>query len=353
MDSAKKSTCLAVLAAALYALMVPVSKLLQASVPPVLEAGLLYLGAGLGMAAIIMGEKATGHVSGQPPITRQDMRYVIAMVVLDVAAPILLMMGLAHTPPQVVSLLNNFEIVATTIIAVGLFREQVSKLLASAIVVITCACLLLSLEGVEALRLTPGALLVLGACMCWGFENNCTASLSERDVRQVVLLKGLGSGTGSLLVSMLAGEGLAALGDCIAVMVLGFFSVGLSVWCYVKAQASLGAARTSAFYATSPFIGAILGMVTTRALPDLRFCFAFALMALGVWLSVRDALAESLQRLDGITRTKASVPVVRTFPSSARSRRPRKQPNQWPQSCSRLNDIDKARVGLGIIERYL
>ncbi|MDO5119832.1 MAG: DMT family transporter, partial [Coriobacteriales bacterium] len=119
--------------------------------------------------------------------------------------------------------------------------------------------------------------------------NNCTASLAERDVRQVVLIKGLGSGAGSLVVSAIAGEGAASTGDCLAVMVLGFFSVGLSVWCYVKAQAQLGAARTSAFYATSPFIGAILGMVMTRELPGLRFWAAFALMALGVWLSVRDA----------------------------------------------------------------
>lgn len=295
MYSAKKAMALAILAAALYALMAPVSKLMQASVGPVMEAGLLYVGAGVGMAGIIVAEKMAGHTSSVSSIQRSDLRFVVATVLLDMAAPILLMLGLALTAPQVVSLLNNFEIVATTIIAVVLFREKVSALLVRAIVVITCACLLLSFEGAEALRFTPGALLVLGACVCWGFENNCTASLSERDVRQVVLIKGLGSGAGSLVVSALAGEGLAPLGDCLAVMLLGFFSVGLSVWCYVKAQARLGAARTSAFYATSPFIGALLGMLTTRELPGLQFWVAFALMALGVWLSVQDAIASSPQ----------------------------------------------------------
>ncbi len=289
MSSTKQDTTLAILAAALYALMAPVSKLMQTTVPPVKEAGLLYVGAGLDMAAIIVLERASGHTSSHLSIQRSDLRFVVAMVILDMAAPILLMLGLAHTPPQVVSLLNNFEIVATTVIAVFLFREKVSSLLVRAIVIITCACLLLSFEGAEALRLTPGALLVLGACVCWGFENNCTASLAERDVRQVVLIKGLGSGVGSLAVSAIAGEAAASAGDCLAVMVLGFFSVGLSVWCYVKAQARLGAARTSAFYATAPFIGAFLGMLMTRELPGLQFWVAFALMALGVWLSVRDA----------------------------------------------------------------
>jgi len=292
MNAAKKATILAILAAALYALMAPVSKLLQATVPPVKEAGLLYVGAGLGMAAIIALERASGHTSSHPSIQRSDLRFVVTMVILDMAAPILLMLGLAHTPPQVVSLLNNFEIVATTVIAVFLFREKVSSLLVRAIVIITCACMLLSFEGTEALRLTPGALLVLGACVCWGFENNCTASLAERDVRQVVLIKGLGSGAGSLVVSAIAGEGAASTGECLAVMVLGFFSVGLSVWCYIKAQAQLGAARTSAFYATSPFIGAFMGMLLFREMPGPFFWTAFALMACGVWLSVADALRE-------------------------------------------------------------
>lgn len=291
MSSTKQATTLAILAAALYALMAPVSKLMQTTVPPVKEAGLLYVGAGLGMAAIIVLERASGHTSSHLSIQRSDLRFVVAMVILDMAAPILLMLGLAHTPPQVVSLLNNFEIVATTVIAVFLYREKVSSLLVRAIVIITCACLLLSFEGAEALRLTPGALLVLGACVCWGFENNCTASLAERDVRQVVLIKGLGSGVGSLVVSAIAGETVASVDSCLAVMVLGFFSVGLSVWCYVKAQARLGAARTSAFYATAPFIGAFLGMLMTRELPGLQFWVAFALMALGVWLSVQDAVA--------------------------------------------------------------
>ena len=289
MKSTSKATILAVLAAALYALMAPVSKLLQVSVPPVMQAGLLYVGAGVGMAAIMLAERATGRRSSRPSIARSDAHYVMAMVLLDMVSPILLMMGLALSSPQTVSLLNNFEIVATTLIAVALFHERVSRRLVVAIAIITCSCALLSLDGAGELSMSVGSLLVLGACVCWGFENNCTASLSEKDTRQVVLVKGLGSGAGSLVVSAVVGEGGAALARCAAMMLLGFLSVGLSVYCYVVAQASLGAARTSAFYATSPFIGSFLGMMLFREMPGMLFWVAFVLMACGVWLSVKDA----------------------------------------------------------------
>ena len=292
MSDRARATLLAILAAALYAAMAPVSKLLQVSVPPVLSAGLLYLGAGMGMAAIMLVEKACGKTPDSPSLGRSDLRFVVAMVVLDMSAPICLMLGLSTTSPQTVSLLNNFEIVATTVIAAALFHERVSRTLSWAIAVITCACALLSFDGAERLSLSAGALLVLAACMCWGFENNCTASLSSKDVRQVVLVKGLGSGAGSLAVSSFAGEGAAAPSSCVAMMALGFLSVGLSVYCYVIAQASLGAARTSAFYATSPFIGAFLGMLLFREMPGPLFWVAFALMACGVGLSARDAIGE-------------------------------------------------------------
>ena len=288
MTEKMRATLLAILAAALYAVMTPISKLLQMSVPPVMSAGLLYLGAGI--ALVMALDMIRGRTPTRPPLARTDLRFICTMVVLDMAAPILLMLGLSMTSPQTVSLLNNFEIVATTAIAVLFFRERVGQTLASAIAIITCACVLLSLDGAAGLSLSVGALMVLGACVCWGFENNCTASLSDKDTQQVVLVKGIGSGAGSLMVSVLVGEGLAGPASCAAMMLLGFLSVGLSVYCYVIAQASLGAARTSAFYATSPFIGAILGMILFRQIPGALFWVAFALMACGVWLSVEDAL---------------------------------------------------------------
>lgn len=127
-------------------------------------AALLYLGAGLGMGLC-------GLIRPVPPqqqLTPQLLPYTLGMVVLDIAAPILLMLGLARTAAAHVSLLNNFEIVATSVIALLLFHEKISRRVWAAIALITLASGLLSFEGTESLRFSAGSLLVLGACLCWG-----------------------------------------------------------------------------------------------------------------------------------------------------------------------------------------
>ena len=275
----------AFLAACLYALSTPCSKALLANVAPNMMAALLYLGAGVGMAALTAARAAVGRgPSAEAPLERADAPYVAAMVLLDVAAPILLMAGLSHAAPENVALLNNFEIVATAVIALLAFQERVAARTWAGIAVITVSCALLSLEGEAALSFSSGSLLVLGACLCWGVENNCTSRLSQRDPAQVVIVKGLGSGAGALAVALVAGDALPAPPDALAALLLGFVAYGLSIFFYVYAQRGLGAARTSAYYAVNPFIGAVLSLVLFRTVPGPAFLLALALMALGAWL---------------------------------------------------------------------
>ena len=275
----------AFLAACLYALSMPCSKVLLGSVAPNMMAALLYLGAGVGMAALTAVRAAARRTpAAEEPLERADAPYVAAMVLLDIAAPILLMAGLAHAAPENVALLNNFEIVATAVIAFAAFRERVAPRTWAGIAVIAASCALLSLESAGALSFSAGSLLVLGACLCWGVENNCTSRLSQKDPAQVVVVKGLGSGTGALAVALLAGDALPALPDVAAALVLGFVAYGLSIFFYVYAQRGLGAARTSAYYAVNPFIGAALSLALFRTVPGPAFLVALALMALGAWL---------------------------------------------------------------------
>ena len=275
----------AFLAACLYALSTPCSKVLLANVAPNMMAALLYLGAGVGMAALTAARAAVGRgPSAEAPLERADAPYVAAMVLLDIAAPILLMAGLSHAAPENVALLNNFEIVATAVIALLAFQERVAARTWAGIAVITVSCALLSLEGEAALSFSSGSLLVLGACLCWGVENNCTSRLSQRDPAQVVIVKGLGSGAGALAVALVAGDALPAPPDALAALLLGFVAYGLSIFFYVYAQRGLGAARTSAYYAVNPFIGAVLSLVLFRTVPGPAFLLALALMALGAWL---------------------------------------------------------------------
>ena len=275
----------AILAAALYAISAPLSKLLLDSISPTMMAALLYLGAGIGMAAIWMVRKGRKMPAGEP-LTRKELPYTLGMIVLDIAAPVLLMVGLSQTSAAGVSLLNNFEIVATSLIALCFFRERIPRRLWLAIGLITLSSILLSLNEGGALSFSPGSLLVLAACGCWGLENNCTRALSQKDTVQVVMVKGIFSGLGSLLVAILSEEiGYIPPGWILAALLLGFVAYGLSIFCYVLAQRYLGAARTSAYYAISPFIGAGLSLMIFREAPSFLFLTALAMMAVGAWLA--------------------------------------------------------------------
>lgn len=277
-------TLLAFLAAALYALNAPLSKLLLQDVSPTMMAAFLYLGAGVGMLAVGLIRDFLRRQPFRLHFTRADAPYVAGMTVLDVAAPILLMLGLTRTSSANASLLNNFEIVATTLFAMLLFREKISGRLWLAIGLITLSGVLLSLEGGGSLHFSLGSLLVLLACICWGLENNCTRMLSHGDPLEVVVVKGIGSGLGSLLIGLCAGEPLPDAATMPLILLLGFVAYGLSIYCYVYAQRGLGAAKTSAYYAVAPFIGVFLSLLIFREIPSPLFTAAFLLMAAGTWL---------------------------------------------------------------------
>lgn len=192
----RKGIALALLAAALYALNAPFSKLLLDSMPPVLAAGFLYIGAGIGMALLALVRKISGRGGREMRLTSGEFGFTAAMIVLDIAAPICLLLGLRTTAAANASLLNNFEIVATALIALAAFGEKISARLWLGIASVTLSCAILSFDGAQSLRFSPGSALILLAAVCWGLENNCTRRISSFDPQQIVLLKGIFSGLG-------------------------------------------------------------------------------------------------------------------------------------------------------------
>jgi drug/metabolite transporter (DMT)-like permease len=279
---------LAVLAAALYAVNAPFSKLLLDYMPSTLMAGVLYIGAGLGMGGIALIRKVRKTEKTEDKITAADLPYVLAMILLDIAAPIFLLLGLSHTSAANASLLNNFEIVATAVIALMLFKERISPRLWGGIVFVTVSCAFLSFEDISSLTFSVGSLFILLACICWGVENNCTRRLSAKDPLVIVLLKGIFSGLGSVIIGLCLGERVTVLWSVFAVLGVGFVAYGLSIFFYVYAQRLLGAARTSAYYAIAPFIGALLSLAVFREAPRDTYWIALGLMVIGAWLSSSD-----------------------------------------------------------------
>lgn len=282
----------AILAAGLYALNSPASKALLQKVGPTMMAALLYLGAGFGMLILGFARKGLGKKNDEQHLTKRELPYTAGMVALDIAAPIFLMAGLNMTSAANASLLNNFEIVATSLIALLVFKEKISPRLWAAIGFVTVSSMILSVEDASSFSFSVGSVFVLLACVCWGFENNCTRMLSTKDPLEIVLIKGLGSGLGSLVIALALREEAAGILYVILALLLGFVAYGLSIFCYVYAQRELGAAKTSTYYAVSPFISVTLSLLIFRETPSGPFIIALLIMIAGVYLAAKDQNAQ-------------------------------------------------------------
>ncbi len=285
MKSNKIPVFYAMLAALCYGVSAPIAKIIQTELSPVFLAAFLYLGAGVGMSAVQVFQNDNNN---EAQLSKADLPYTIAMIILDIAAPLLLMFGLSLTTAATVSLLGNFEIVTTSIIALVIFKETIGRRMWLAITLITVSSVLLSVNNFGEIVPSSGALLVLGACVCWGIENNCTSKLSLRNPLQIVIVKGFGSGLGVLIIALIGGNFAMNLPYIFAALVLGFIAYGLSIYFYILAQRHIGAARTSAYYAFAPFIGVVLSLIFFREVPTVSFVIALAVMIAGAYLAASE-----------------------------------------------------------------
>lgn len=276
----------AFLAAVFYAINVPISKVLLQYVGPTTMAALLYLGAGIGIGMMSLFNKKDREKAES--LTKAELPYIVGMIVLNIAAPIFLMLGISYGSSANASLLGNFEIVATTVIALILFKEAVTKRLWLAIGLITLSSILLSFEGTDSFHFSYGSLLVIMATVCWGLENNCTRELSSKSTYQIVMLKGLCSGLGALVIALIKRESFPGIGYIAIALALGFVAYGLSIFMYVRAQNVLGAAKTSAYYAVNPLIGALLAFVFLSESLSWMYVIALIVMVIGSALVVVD-----------------------------------------------------------------
>ena len=281
-----KAIMFAFLAAVFYAINVPISKVLLQHVGPTTMAALLYLGAGIGIGMMSLFNRKDREKAES--LTKAELPYIVGMIVLDIAAPIFLMLGISYGSSANASLLGNFEIVATTVIALILFKEAVTKRLWVAIGLITLSSILLSFEGTDSFHFSYGSLLVIMATVCWGLENNCTRELSSKSTYQIVMLKGLCSGLGALVISLIKKESFPGFGYIAIALALGFVAYGLSIFMYVRAQNVLGAAKTSAYYAVNPLIGALLAFVFLSESLSWMYVIALIVMVIGSALVVVD-----------------------------------------------------------------
>ncbi|MEW6487768.1 MAG: DMT family transporter [Thermodesulfobacteriota bacterium] len=249
---------LALAAAALFGASTPFVKLLAHRAEPLLLAGLLYGGAGLGALAWRLGSRVGGpKIPAEAPLSRADLPWLGGAVLAGgVAAPVLLLVGLRSISAAAASLLLSLEGVFTAALAWAVFGEHGDRRLAAGMAAIGAGALVLAWEPGAALPLSWGALAVAGACLAWAADNNLTRKVSGGDPFAVAAAKGLAGGGASLALGLAAGQELPGLGTAAAAAAVGLAGYGASLVLYVRALRYLGAARTAAYFSVAPFAGA-------------------------------------------------------------------------------------------------
>ena len=279
---------LALISAVLFGASAPFAKLFLGSTDPQLLAGLLYLGAGIGLTLGQVGRSALGLGLSEAPLRRADLPWLSAIIVFGgVIGPLFMMLGLKRTSAASGSLLLNLEGLATMAIAWVVFRENVDRRLLLGAASILAGALVLSWQG-QRLRIDAGGLLIAAACLAWGVDNNLTRKLSSADPVFIALIKGLVAGAVNLTLALILGTRLPSLGTTGAALVVGFFGVGVSLALFVLALRHLGAARTGAYFSLAPFLGAVIAVVLLSEPVTTRLVVAGALMAFGLWLHLTE-----------------------------------------------------------------
>ena len=278
---------LALLSAALFGASTPFAKLLLGAIDPWMMAGLLYLGAGSGLAVVHLSRAALRLPAAEAPLRRSDLPW-LALVILagGVGGPLLLMFGLARSDAASASLLLNLEGLATMGIAWLAFRENVDRRLLVGAFAILAGAALLSWQGTASLNW--GALLIAGACLCWGIDNNLTRKLSSADPVQIAMVKGLVAGAFNLLMALTGGASLPSTGTLLVAGGVGFLGYGVSLALFVLALRHLGAARTGAYFSLAPFVGATVAVLMLGDPLSAKLMIAGGLMGLGLWLHLSE-----------------------------------------------------------------
>ncbi len=280
---------LALTSAVLFGASTPFAKLLLGSVDPWMLAGILYLGAGIGLWLVRRLVRALGRHVSEAPLGRADLPWLAGVVLMGgVLGPLLLMLGLSRMDASGAALLLNLEGLATMTIAWIVFRENVDRrLLIGAFAILAGAALLTWSGGGFALDL--GAVWVAGACLAWGIDNNLTRKLVAADPTEIATIKGLVAGSVNLALAFGLGRAVLPSAEIAALAgVVGFFGFGVSLALFVAALRHLGVARASAYFSLAPFVGATLALVMLDEAPTIRLLAAGTLMALGLYLHVTE-----------------------------------------------------------------
>jgi drug/metabolite transporter (DMT)-like permease len=279
---------LALLSAFLFGASTPIAKLLLGTIDPWLLAGVLYLGSGTGLACLVALQRLRGVAPTEAKLTLYDLPWLAGAVLAGgCVGPVMLMVGLSRTPASTAALMLNLEGLATMAIAWLVFRENVNRRLLLGAAAILSGAVLLTWQGGPS-EFGLGTLAIVGACLAWGIDNNLTRKLSASDPVQIAAIKGLVAGSINLTLAFIQGASAPVAAVLVGAGAIGFFGYGVSLVLFILALRHLGTARTGAYFSTSPFIGALLGVAIFSDAITAQLAVAAVLMVAGVWLHLTE-----------------------------------------------------------------
>jgi drug/metabolite transporter (DMT)-like permease len=274
-------------AAALFGLSTPLAKILGGSVPPLLLAGLLYSGSGVGLGLLLAGRAVTTNQTAISWPRGVEILWLLGAIVSGGAiAPYLLMVGLQSVDSAAASLTLNLEGVFTALLAWVAFRENVDRRIVLGMACIVAGGVLLSL-GPETRGDWIGRLAIAAACLAWAIDNNLTRKVSMHDSMSIACAKGLVAGPVSVALAIHYGASMPGVARVIQTALVGFIGYGLSLSLFVVALRRLGTARTGAYFSLAPFIGAALAVALGAPLTGMLLAAA-VLMGIGIWLHLSE-----------------------------------------------------------------
>ena len=286
----RKGAWYALTAALLFGASTPFSKLLLGKLAPILLAGLLYLGSGLGLSMWSLLRRGANHEkTSEARLSPADIPWLAGAILSGgVIGPVLLMIGLRITPASSVSLLLNLEAVFTALLAWFVFKENFDRRIALGMIAIVLGGAALSSSGTSQANLLWGSILIAGACLAWAVDNNLTRNVSAANPLHIAAAKGMVAGTVNLVIALALGASLPKLQVLGGAAFVGFLGYGVSLALFVLALRHIGTARTGAYFSVAPFAGAALSILLLRDSITVQFLIAAGLMSIGVWLHLTE-----------------------------------------------------------------
>jgi drug/metabolite transporter (DMT)-like permease len=273
---------IAMLAAALFGAAAPLCKWLLGALSPLQLAGLLYLGAALGVAPLLR----RGPRRLLPQGARGRLRLAGAVVCGGLLGPVLLLLGLRFASAASVSLWLNLELAATALLGAALFRDRLGAPGAAGVALAAVAGVLLAL-GEGAAGAAAGAL-VAAACLCWALDNHWTALLDDVSAAATTFWKGAVAGSANLALGAALAPLEAEPALLVAALAGGALCYGASIALTITAAHALGATRAQVLFSTAPLFGVAISAAWLGEPITSAHLAAAAVLAVSAALVLRD-----------------------------------------------------------------